>query len=155
MTPTLVTEAHAQPTEAVEAVREIIRRAGHEIRNALNGVAVNVEVVRSRSSREAPVAELTSFAERAVSQVGEASALADGLLAFTNAVLASMADGTLKKAGGRGAGTRIELKVYGDRAAGVVSDIERLASRVGVAVEEHGQSVILSILPEGKSHPKA
>ncbi|MEP6551180.1 MAG: hypothetical protein ABJB95_08345 [Gemmatimonadales bacterium] len=139
----------------METVREIVRRAGHEIRNALNGVAVNVEVVRSRSSREAPAQELTSFAERAVAQVGEVSAIADGLLAFTNAVLAAMAHGTLKEAGGRGAGSRIELTIYGDRAAGVVSEIERLASRVGVAVEEHGQSVILSILPEGKSHPKA
>jgi hypothetical protein len=36
-----------------------------------------------------------------------------------------------------------------------VSDIERLASRVGVSVEQHGQSVILTILPEGKSHSKA
>lgn len=149
-----MTKARPQTTEAPEAVREIIRRAGHEIRNALNGVSVNVEVVRSRSGREQPPKDLASFAERASAQVGEASALTDGLLAFVTSVLAAQADGTLKTTGGRGAGSQIELMIYGERGAGLVSDIERLASRTGVVVEQHGQRVILRILPEGKSHSK-
>ncbi len=149
-----MTDARSRATEAPQAVREIIRRAGHEIRNALNGVAVNVEVVRSRSGREGPARELTSFADRASAQVGEASALTDGLLAFVGSVLAAQAAGTLKTQNGHGAGSRIELMIYGDGAAGIVSDIERLASRVGVSVEQHGPSVILTILPEGKSHSK-
>lgn len=149
-----MTDARPQATEAPQAVREVLRRAGHEIRNALNGVAVNVEVVRSRAGREGSAKELTSFAERASAQVGEASALTDGLLALVGSVLAAHAAGTLKTTGGRGAGSRIELMIYGERAAAVVSDIERLASRIGVGVEQHGQSVILTILPEGKSHSK-
>jgi hypothetical protein len=44
--------------------------------------------------------------------------------------------------------------IYGDAAATVVSDIERLTSRIGVGVEQNGQRVILTILPEGKSHSK-
>lgn len=149
-----MTDARPQATEGPQAVREVLRRAGHEIRNALNGVAVNVEVVRSRAGREGSAKELTSFAERASAQVGEASALTDGLLALVGSVLAAHAAGTLKTTGGRGAGSRIELMIYGERAAAVVSDIERLASRIGVGVEQHGQSVILTILPEGKSHSK-
>lgn len=149
-----MTDARSKATEAPQAVREILRRAGHEIRNALNGVAVNVEVVRSRSNREGPPKELKSFAERASAQVGEASALADGLLAFTGSVLAAQAAGTLKTTGGHGAGSRIELMIYGEGADGVVSDIERLASRLGVGVEQRGRSVILTILPQGKSHSK-
>jgi len=150
-----VTDTRRKPKEAPEAVREIIRRAGHELRNALNGVAVNVEVVRSRIGREGSPSELASFAERASAQVGEAGALADGLLALVAPLLASPAAGTAKTAGGdHGAGSRIELMIYGDGAAAVVSDIERLASRIGVAVEQHGRSVILTILPEGKSHSK-
>jgi len=113
-----------------------------------------VEVVRSRAGREGSAKELTSFAERASAQVGEASALTDGLLALVGSVLAAHAAGTLKTTGGRGAGSRIELIIYGERATAVVSDIERLASRIGVGVEQHGQSVILTILPEGKSHSK-
>ena len=150
-----MTKARTREAEAPEAVREILRRAGHELRNALNGVAVNVEVVRSRADREgSPPKELASFAERASAQVGEASALADGLLALVGSVLASQAAGTLKTSGDGGAGSRIELMISGDRAATIVSDIERLTSRVGVGVEQHGQRVIFTILPQGKKHSK-
>ena len=131
----------------------MIRRAGHELRNALSGVAVNVEVVRSRSGREGGTGDVASFAGRASAQVEEASALADGLLALVNSVLAAQAGGTLKEAG-HGAGSRIELMIYGDAAPSIVSDIERLASRIGVAVEQHGPNVILTVLREGKSHSK-
>jgi signal transduction histidine kinase len=147
-----VTDARRQAREAPEAVREIVRRAGHEIRNALNGVAVNVEVVRSRSGREGPLKELASFAERASGQVVEASALTNGLLALVGSLLTAQAAGTLKATGG--GGSRIELMIYGDNVDGIVSDIERLASRIDVGVEQHGRSVILSVLPEGKSHSK-
>ena len=149
-----MTDARSKPKEAPQAVREIIRRAGHEIRNALNGVAVNVEVVRSRSGREGSAKDLASFADHASAQVREASVLADGLLAFVNAVLEAQSSGTLKTSG-RGGEARIELMIYGDPAAGLVSDIERLASRIGVGVEEHDHRVILRILPEGKSYSKA
>ena len=153
-----MTDARRRATEASppQAIREIIRRAGHEIRNALNGVAVNVEVVRSRSEGATGTSarELTPFAERAVIQVGEASALTDGLLALVNSVLAAQAAGTLKSPARHGAGTRIELMIYGDGAATVLSDIERLASLIGVSVEQHGERVILRVLPEGKSHSK-
>ena len=140
--------------EAPEAVREILRRAGHELRNALNGVAVNVEVVRSRADREGSPKDLASFAERASGQVGEASALADGLLAFVGSVLAAQAAGTLKTTGDSGAGSHIELMIYGERSASTLSDIERLTSRIGVAVEEHGQRVILRVLPQGNKNSK-
>jgi hypothetical protein len=119
----------------------------------LSGVAVNVEVVRSRAGRDGSEKELTSFAERASAQVEEASKLTDGLLAVVSSVLAAQAAGTLKEPGGHGAGSRIELMIYGDAAA-TVSDIERLASRIGVGVEQHGRNVILTILPEGKRNSK-
>ena len=149
-----MTEARAIDKEAIQAVREIIRRAGHELRNALSGVSVNVEVVRSRLERESSAKELTSFAERARLQVGVATVLSDGLLALVSCVLTSAADGTLKNGPGHGAQTQTELMIYGDRAAALVSDIERLASLIGVSVEQRGQRVILKVLPEGKSDSK-
>jgi hypothetical protein len=150
-----VTKARTQVAEDPEVVREVLRRAGHELRNALNGVAVNVEVVRSRADREGSPKELASFAERASAQVGEASALTDGLLALVASVLAAQAAGTLKTSGDGGAGSRIELMIYGDRAASIVSDIERLTSRIGVGVEQHSQRVILKVLPQGNKNSKA
>jgi len=103
---------------------------------------------------ETSMRELTPFAERAMIQVGEASALSDGLVALVNSVLAAQAAATLKSRVRHGAGSRIELMIYGDAAPALVSDIERLASRIGVAVEQQGQRVILTILPEGKRHSK-
>ncbi|HEY6088889.1 MAG TPA: hypothetical protein VD771_03780 [Gemmatimonadaceae bacterium] len=145
-----MTKARPTAIEPPQAVREILRRAGHEIRNALNGVSVNVEVVRSRAARDASPKDLTSFADRASAQVSEASALTDGLLALLGAILAGQSDGTLKTA--VGAGSRIELTIYGEAASSIVSDIERLTSRIGVGLEQDGQSVILRILPQGQSH---
>lgn len=141
-------------SDALEIVREITRRAGHEIRNALSGVAVNVEVVKSRAARGDGADALAPFADRAALQVGVASALTDGLLGLVGAVLAAEAEGTLKTLPGGGTGTRIELTVYGDRASVILSNIGRLANMIGVAVEEHAERVILTVLPEGKSHSK-
>jgi hypothetical protein len=131
-----------------------LRRAGHELRNALSGVAVNVEVVRSRLERDGPSEDLARFAERARVQVGVATSLTDGLLALVSAVLAAEVDGTLRSVSPHGAETQTELMIYGDRADAVVSDIERLANQVGLSVERRDQRVILKVLPEGKSHSK-
>jgi hypothetical protein len=138
--------------DALEIVREITRRAGHEIRNALSGVAVNVEVVKSRSARGGVAADLAQFADRAALQVGIASALTDGLLGLVGSVLAAEAGGTLRLLPEKGGGSRIELTLYGDRASSSLSSIRRLADTIGVAVEGDAVRVILTVLPEGKSH---
>ena len=141
--------------DALDIVREITRRAGHEIRNALNGVAVNVEVVRSRVAREGAATEIATFAERAGAQIGEATALTNGLLALVGFVLAAEAKGTLRASPGASGGSRIELMIYGDRASVLVSDIRHLADRIGVGIEEGAKRVILTVSPQGKSHSKA
>lgn len=145
--------ARARP-DALDIVREIIRRAGHEIRNALNGVAVNVEVVRSRVAREGAATEIASFAERAGAQIGEATSLTNGLLSLVGVVLSAEAEGTLRWEAGSSGGSRIELMIYGDRASGLVSDIKHLADRIGVGVEQSDERVILTVSPEGRSHSK-
>jgi signal transduction histidine kinase len=141
-------------TGQADAAREILRRAGHELRNALSGVAVNLEVVRSRAERDGAAGDIKSFAERASSQISEASALADGVLALTRALLVSTVGSGAKRAPGHGAGSQIELMIYGDTADAVLSDIRRLASRIDVQVEEHPRSVILTVYPQGTSHSK-
>jgi hypothetical protein len=140
--------------DALDIVREIIRRAGHEIRNALSGVAVNVEVVRSRVARQGPATEIASFAERAGAQIGEATALTNGLLSLVGMVLEAEARGTLRSPPGASGGSRIELMIYGERAGVLLSDIKHLADRIGVGVEQGDKRVILTVSPEGKSHSK-
>ena len=138
-----------------EAVREILRGGGHELRNALSGAAVNLEVVRSRVARDGVTGpEIQTFAEHAASQMNEASKLADGVLALTRALVVSDHGRGTKKSSDHSAGSQIELMIYGDAADTLVSDIKRLASRIDVQVEEHQRSVILRVYPQGTSHSK-
>ncbi|HET9453132.1 MAG TPA: hypothetical protein VFO66_02510 [Gemmatimonadaceae bacterium] len=51
-------------------LQQVVDRAAHEVKDALNGVTLNVEVVRSRSGRvELPAAAIGPFAEAAASQL--------------------------------------------------------------------------------------
>jgi len=52
-----------------------LRQLGHDVRNALNGVAVNLEVARSRAARGADVAQVAPFIETAVQQLDAATRL--------------------------------------------------------------------------------
>jgi hypothetical protein len=54
----------------------------HDLRNALNGVAVNLEVVRGRSARGAAASEIAPFAATAAAEFEVASGAAEALLAF-------------------------------------------------------------------------
>ena len=130
-----------------------MRRSGHEIRNALNGVAVNVEVVRSRVGRGSGSTDVDTFATRASSQVNVASAIIDGLLAVLRVTLSAQADGTLKTTTS-GAGSQIELMIYGDEATTFVSDIKLFSERVGLSIKTGERGVILTVLPQDLSHSK-
>ena len=58
----------------------------HELRNALNGVAVNLEVVRSRAGREGLAASaLGSFAGSASDQLEQVIVMTDALMALARA----------------------------------------------------------------------
>jgi hypothetical protein len=139
---------------ALGLVRELTRGAGHEIRNALNGVAVNVEVVRSRIARDADNRDLLPFAERAVAQVGVVNTLTESLFTFVGCVLAAQAHGTLRAVTRGGGGTQLELMIYGEQMDSLVSAIKRFGELTGVGVEERNGRVILSLSSEGRSHSK-
>lgn len=65
--------------EALQALADFI---AHDFRNALNGVAVNLEVVRARSVRGADVTSIAPFATTAAAQFETATAGAEALLGF-------------------------------------------------------------------------
>ncbi|MHB1222837.1 MAG: hypothetical protein ACYC2G_02140 [Gemmatimonadaceae bacterium] len=68
-------------------LQELGRPATHEVRNALNGLAVNLEVVRSRAARpDAPAASVARFADAAVEQLDQLSSLAEALLSLMRPV---------------------------------------------------------------------
>ena len=65
----------------LETLQQINARASHEVNGALNGVSVNLEVVRSRSAKaDAAAVAVASFASSAADQLEEVIAMADALL---------------------------------------------------------------------------
>jgi len=65
----------------LDTLQRIVGRASHEVKGALNGVSVNLEVVRSRAAKAgAPATAVSTFANSAVDQL-------EGLIAMTDAVL--------------------------------------------------------------------
>jgi len=70
----------------LETLQAICERAAHEMKGALNAVAVNLEVVRSRAARpDAPATALARYAEAAASQLESLIAMTGALLSLARA----------------------------------------------------------------------
>ena len=65
-----------------ETLQQIANVVAHDLRNSLNAVAVNLEVVRSRASRGAEPAAVAPFAATAANHFEVAAAAAEALLGF-------------------------------------------------------------------------
>lgn len=79
--------ASAAPADAgvlwLAALQRALGRAAHDVKDALNGVSVNLEVVRSRAGRaEAPASAVAPFAEAAAQQLERLTALLDTVLSL-------------------------------------------------------------------------
>jgi hypothetical protein len=61
-------------------LQRLTDRTAHDIRNALNGVAVNLEVVRSRAARGADGSAIASFAAAAAKEFEVLTSQADALI---------------------------------------------------------------------------
>ena len=77
----------SRPDPAAAAVwvgtfQTLASRIAHDLRNALNAVAVNLEVVRGRSARGADASAIAPFAATAATQYEAATAAAEALLAL-------------------------------------------------------------------------
>ena len=70
----------------LDVLQQVCGRTAHELKGALNGVAVNLEVVRSRSSRpEAAAASVSPFASSAADQLDAVVDMSEALLKLTRA----------------------------------------------------------------------
>ena len=67
-------------------LQRAVGRASHDVKDALNGVSVNLEVVRGRASRpDAPAAAVAPFAEAAAHQLERLTTLIEAVLALGRA----------------------------------------------------------------------
>ena len=135
-----MTDPAPQSAEWVEPLAQIARASGHELRNALNALVVNLEVVRSRTSDPATA----PFAEQAVAQSEESVRLAEAAIALLNLVVGSI--------GSRGSLACSFESPDGVRLTPAPGEFERavrglkpLADRGAVRVDTSDTTVILSI----------
>ena len=126
----------------VPVLRGFSRASGHELRNALNALVVNLEVVRARTASLDE--SVRRFVDEAVAQSEESVRLAEGSIALLNMVVGAIGEEGL-----------LEIEQVTPRSARIrinESDAERtlrslsaLAKRAGYAVNTNGPAVILSI----------
>lgn len=68
----------------LETLQRVSRRIAHELRGALNGVSVNLEVVRSRAAKpETPASAVANFANAASEQFDLVMDMAEAVLALS------------------------------------------------------------------------
>jgi signal transduction histidine kinase len=77
----------AAPADAgvlwLATLQRALARAAHDVKDALNGVSVNLEVVRARASRaEVPASAVAPYADAAAQQLERLTALLDAVLAL-------------------------------------------------------------------------
>ena len=75
-----------------DALQTVANLVAHDLRNAINAVAVNLEVVRSRSSRGADASGIAPFATTAASQFEVAAGAAEALLSLVRPESSGMVD---------------------------------------------------------------
>lgn len=71
-------------------LKDVSRRLTHELNNAANGVAVNLEVVRSRVDKADNAVAVEPFASRAAEQMEELTALQEVIRALLQVIIESV-----------------------------------------------------------------
>jgi len=123
-------------------LRALARASGHELRNALNGLMVNLEVVRGRSETLDGVAQ--PFFLQAIEQAEESGRLAESAIVLLNLFVSAVGeDGVLRIRYLPPDGVAIESTE--SEATLAASHLASLARRTSLAADVSGGTVILSI----------
>src|SRR5690348_11753264 len=121
----------------LDTLQRVCARAAHDLKGALNGVSVNLEVVRSRSERaDAPASAVAKYATSASDQLGSVIAMTEAVLSLARAPREPVDVGsvlrrldTLLSPTGRADGRTLELRGPIDE-IGVTSSIGNAARLV-------------------------
>jgi len=134
----VVQESHPEFKQTLEAAASA---AGHEIRNALNGLVVNLEVVRSMAQSAGFVAE--PFMTQAIHQSEESVRLAEAAVAILKLITGAIGPD------GRVVLTSVDTRQVGiDGGAGaerVFAALQPLSERGVLSIERSGSTVILRL----------
>lgn len=149
-------QARAGEPDWLPQLRQVIRGSAHETRNALNGVVVNLEVVRSRLARTAGGSEdVLPFAEQAIGQAEELVKLNEAvgslLLLISGAV---DSNGDLRCASTAGEPSGLRFEVDRGTANRVLPGLRTLGQALGFGAETHGGAVILTFPQDSSTEIK-
>ena len=135
------TRAGSEP-EWAPVLRDFARASGHELRNALNGLVVNLEVVRARSST---LDDSTHpFLAQAIDQADQTSRIAEGTIALLNMIVSAIdSDGVVKAEFVEPRG--VEIESSDAEATRIVRSLSTLVERTSFAADASDGTVILSI----------
>jgi hypothetical protein len=136
-----VTDPEAPAPAWLPVLTKISRASGHEMRNALNALVVNLEVVRTLTPGDAPPAE---FVRQAVAQGEESVRLAEAVIGLLDIVTRSLDDaGRLRCELASASSVRLAAgEEVAHRASRLLAP---LAERGAVGVDTSGSAVILSL----------
>jgi hypothetical protein len=126
----------------VPVLRDAASASGHELRNALNGLVVNLEVVRSRSATLDGFAK--PFLKQAMDEAEESARLAEGTIALLNMIVGAIGDGGTVRARSIAPRT-VEIEALESEAARMAHNLSALSKRTSIAADASGGTVILSI----------
>ena len=123
-------------------VRDVARISGHELRNALNALVVNLEVVRSGGGGVDE--KLKPFITQAVEQSEESVRLAEGSIALLNLLAGAVSDTGHIDASYIEPGV-VRIATTEGEAIRVARALAALAARAAVTAEASGPTVILRV----------
>jgi signal transduction histidine kinase len=84
----LISSSPATDALWLETFQRVCEKTAHELKGVLNGVSLNLEVVRSRSQKaDAPASSVATFAGSASSQFDGVMDMTEALLALSRAVV--------------------------------------------------------------------
>lgn len=129
----------------------LLRRAGHELRNAQNAVAVNLEVIRSRLSTGASPASLQSFADNAAQGLDDSARLAEAMIALCAALTPGLASGSIALLDRTERGAALDVAMPQPAAERLLAAVSFLAGRIGLDAERSAAGVILRVPLDDKT----
>lgn len=161
----------AAPADAgvlwLATLQRALARAAHDVKDALNGVSVNLEVVRTRASRaDVPASAVAPYADAAAQQLERLTALLDAVLALGRSERAPADVGiTLRRiaalcsASNSSSDARVTVReaIVGDARTSVAGDAVRLAltapllDAVASRKGESRQTVVCELMGDGEA----
>ena len=136
-----MTDSDAQrPPPWLPVLAQISRASGHELRNSLNALVVNLEVVRSRVGD----ADVEPFLAQSIAQSEESVRLAESAIALLSLIVGAIGeDGDVRAdfvpAGG------VRMMPSGGESERLGRALRSLADRGAISVDTSDSAVILSL----------